>query len=571
MAIRKFRQRMKIITLIITVAFVVSSAALYIMNQMSYATTKNYALKVNGNEVKIEDVMRSKNMLANNFRNEIDEDIIGVLALDQVIENELAQELADSLKIRISSKDVNNEYKNIEANFKDKEQFKRMLTAQGYTKASLKKELEKSMKSIKAREVIGNETKNTITEEEIEKYYEENKFSIFQGLPLVDVKEKVKQYLVQEKASILFDKEIEKLREKMKLSDVNEQFTKYLEKVQIQKDDVEFTNVDYSKIYITFVSGGLDKEKAKEETDKFIDGQVKMLKAAKENGVEVDKDLSVSLQIKDAYEKLYAKIENEVAYTDEQLKEFFNKNKQFYDIQPSADAYIAYVKIEPSEADKKASEEKAKDILAIVNKDNFASIAKEKSECPSAVNGGDLGWFTKEDMVKEFSEAAFKGNVGEVYPEVVNTVFGSHIIFVQEKNEKDKIVRASHILVKSSVSLETIAEKIKEEETEADKLSKGEITFDNLPKDKYIDSSLFTAITEQGYIPGLGYKEELVKEIYKAPLNKVAVKNIDGEIYVFQKIKEIQSKEVTLHEVKDQVIKDYKTQETVEKIQNILK
>ena len=571
MAIRKFRQRMKIITLIITVAFVVSSAALYIMNQMSYATTKNYALKVNGNEVKIEDVMRSKNMLANNFRNEIDEDIIGVLALDQVIENELAQELADSLKIRISSKDVNNEYKNIEANFKDKEQFKRMLTAQGYTKASLKKELEKSMKSIKAREVIGNETKNTITEEEIEKYYEENKFSIFQGLPLVDVKEKVKQYLVQEKASILFDKEIEKLREKMKLSDVNEQFTKYLEKVQIQKDDVEFTNVDYSKIYITFVSGGLDKEKAKEETDKFIDGQVKMLKAAKENGVEVDKDLSVSLQIKDAYEKLYVKIENEVAYTDEQLKEFFNKNKQFYDIQPSADAYIAYVKIEPSEADKKASEEKAKDILAIVNKDNFASIAKEKSECPSAVNGGDLGWFTKEDMVKEFSEAAFKGNVGEVYPEVVNTVFGSHIIFVQEKNEKDKIVRASHILVKSSVSLETIAEKIKEEETEADKLLKGEITFDNLPKDKYIDSSLFTAITEQGYIPGLGYKEELVKEIYKAPLNKVAVKNIDGEIYVFQKIKEIQSKEVTLHEVKDQVIKDYKTQETVEKIQNILK
>ena len=571
MAIRKFRQRMKIITLIITVAFVVSSAALYIMNQMSYATTKNYALKVNGNEVKIEDVMRSKNMLANNFRNEIDEDIIGVLALDQVIENELAQELADSLKIRISSKDVNNEYKNIEANFKDKEQFKRMLTAQGYTKASLKKELEKSMKSIKAREVIGNEAKNTITEEEIEKYYEENKFSIFQGLPLVDVKEKVKQYLVQEKASILFDKEIEKLREKMKLSDVNEQFTKYLEKVQIQKDDVEFTNVDYSKIYITFVSGGLDKEKAKEETDKFIDGQVKMLKAAKENGVEVDKDLSVSLQIKDAYEKLYVKIENEVAYTDEQLKEFFNKNKQFYDIQPSADAYIAYVKIEPSEADKKASEEKAKDILAIVNKDNFASIAKEKSECPSAVNGGDLGWFTKEDMVKEFSEAAFKGNVGEVYPEVVNTVFGSHIIFVQEKNEKDKIVRASHILVKSSVSLETIAEKIKEEETEADKLLKGEITFDNLPKDKYIDSSLFTAITEQGYIPGLGYKEELVKEIYKAPLNKVAVKNIDGEIYVFQKIKEIQSKEVTLHEVKDQVIKDYKTQETVEKIQNILK
>lgn len=298
---------------------------------------------------------------------------------------------------------------------------------------------------------------------------------------------------------------------------------------------------------------------------------MKILKSAKENGIEVDKDLSISLQIKDAYEKLYNKIESQIEYKDEDLKKFFDENKQFYNIQPSADAYIAYFKVKPSDADKKASEEKAKDILAIVNKDNFASIAKEKSECPSSVNGGDLGWFTKEDMVKEFSDAAFKGNVGEVYPEVVNTVFGSHIIFVQEKNEKDKTVRASHILVKSNVSPETIAEKLKEEELEADKLAKGEETFENLPKDKFTDSSLFTSITEQGYIPGLGYKEELVKEIYKAPLNKVVVKNIDGEIYVFQKIKEIQRKEVSLDEVKDQVIKDYKTQKTVEKIQNILK
>lgn len=571
MAIRKFRQKMKIITLVITVAFVLSSVALYIMNQMSYATTKNYALKINKNEIKIEDIMRSKNILANNFRNEVDEDIIGVLALNQVIENELAQELADSLKIRISSKDVNNEYKNIEANFKDKEQFKRMLTARGYTKASLKKELEKSMKSMKAREVIGAEAKDTITEEEIEKYYEENKYSIFQGLPLVDVKERVEQYLIQEKSTMLFDKEIKKLKEKMTLSDINEQFAKYIEKPQIEKEGLQFTNVDYSKIYITFVSSGLDKEKAKEETDKFINNQIKVLKVARENGIEIDKELSVSLQIKDAYEKLYNKIENQIEYNDEELKKFFEENKKFYNIQPSADAYIAYSRIKPSEADKKISEEKAKDILAIVNKDNFASIAKEKSECPSSVKGGDLGWFTKEDMVKEFSEAAFKGNVGEVYPEIVNTVFGSHIIFVQEKNEKDKTVRASHILVKAEVSPETVAEKIKEEELKAEKLSKGEETFENLPKDEYIDSSLFTSITEQGYIPGLGYKEELVKEIYKSPVNKVVVKNIGEEIYIYQKIKEVQRKEVSLDEVKDQVIKDYKIQKTIEQIQNILK
>ena len=569
MAIRKFRQRMKVITLVITIAFAVSSAALYVMNQMSYTTTKNYAFKINGNKVKLEDVMRSKSMLANNFRNEVDEDIIGVLALNQVVENELAQELADSLKIKISSKDINNEYQNIESNFKDKEQFKRMLTAQGYTKASLKKELEKSMRSIKAREVIGSQV--TVNDEEIGKYYEENKFYLFQGLPLEDVKERVKQYLIQEKANDLYQQELEKLKDKMVLSDVNQEFDKYMEKVQVEKDGVEFTNVDYSKIYITFISNGLDKEAAKEETDKFIESQVKMVKAAENNGIEIAKDLPVSLKVKEAYEKLYSKLESQVVVNDEELNKFFEANRMKYDIYPSADAYIAYVKLYPSDADKKIANEKAKEILKTVNKDNFASIAKEKSECPSAANGGELGWFTKEDMVAEFSDAAFKGKAGEIYPEVVDTVFGSHIIFVQEKNEDDKTVRASHILVKSNVSPETIAERVKLEEEQALKLSNGEIKFENLPKDKYVDSSLFTKITEQGYIPGIGYKEELAEEIYKAPLNKVVVKNIGKDIYVFQKIKEVQSKKMTLDEVKEQVTKDYKAQKTMEEIQNLLK
>ena len=569
MAIRKFRQRMKVITLVITIAFAVSSAALYVMNQMSYTTTKNYAFKINGNKVKLEDVMRSKSMLANNFRNEVDEDIIGVLALNQVVENELAQELADSLKIKISSKDINNEYQNIESNFKDKEQFKRMLTAQGYTKASLKKELEKSMRSIKAREVIGSQV--TVNDEEIGKYYEENKFYLFQGLPLEDVKERVKQYLIQEKANDLYQQELEKLKDKMVLSDVNQEFDKYMEKVQVEKDGVEFTNVDYSKIYITFISNGLEKEAAKEETDKFIESQVKMVKAAEDNGIEIVKDLPVSLKVKEAYEKLYSKLESQVVVNDEELNKFFEANRMRYDIYPSADAYIAYVKLNPSDTDKKIANEKAKEILKTVNKDNFASIAKEKSECPSAANGGELGWFTKEDMVAEFSDAAFKGKAGEIYPEVVDTVFGSHIIFVQEKNEDDKTVRASHILVKSNVSPETIAERVKLEEEQALKLSNGEIKFENLPKDRYVDSSLFTKITEQGYIPGIGYKEELAEEIYKAPLNKVVVKNIGKDIYIFQKIKEVQSKKMTLDEVKEQVTKDYKAQKTMEEIQNLLK
>ena len=118
----------------------------------------------------------------------------------------------------------------------------------------------------------------------------------------------------------------------------------------MKKDGVEFTNVDYSKIYITFISNGLEKEAAKEETDKFIESQVKMVKAAEDNGIEIAKDLPVSLKVKEAYEKLYSKLESQVVVNDEELNKFFEANRMRYDIYPSADAYIAYVKLNPSDS-----------------------------------------------------------------------------------------------------------------------------------------------------------------------------------------------------------------------------
>lgn len=567
MAIRKFRKQMKVITIIITVAFVVSSLALYIINHMTYSSTKNYALKINGNKIKIEDVLRSKNMISNNFRNEIDEDIVGTLALDQVIENELVQEMADNLKIKISSKDINNEYNNLESNFKDKEQFRRMLTAQGYTKASLKKELERSMKSIKLRETIGASV--SVTDEEINEFYEENKFTMLQGLSLEESKDQIKGYLIEEKAGEAYQKEIAKLKEKMVVTEVDPQFTNYLEKVKVEKDGITFTNVDYSKIYITFISNGLPKDKALEETDRFIDTQVKILKKAEEYQVKLEEGLPISLQVKEAYDGIYSAIENKINPTSEDLNSYFEKNRMRYDIHPSVGAYISFIKIEPSDLDKANSEKIAKDILTTVTPENFASIAKEKSSCPSSVNGGELGWFTKDQMVPEFSEAAFKGEVGKIYPEVVNTVFGSHIIYVEEK-DGDK-VKASHILVKNEISQETIDAKLKEVQEQAEKISNGEIAFKDLPTDKYLNTNLFTGITDQGYIPGLGYKEILTDEIYKAPLNKVVYKNLDGEIFIFQKINEIKARKVDLSEVKENVERDYKAQKATEKIQEILK
>src|SRR6516225_4836448 len=83
-----------------------------------------------------------------------------------------------------------------------------------------------------------------------------------------------------------------------------------------------------------------------------------------------------------------------------------------------------------------ATEGEAKDIEAqLKNGADFATLAKEKSKDPGAAEGGDLGYFTKDQMVPEFAEAAFKLDKGQI-SDPVKTQFGWHIIKVEDKRIK---------------------------------------------------------------------------------------------------------------------------------------
>lgn len=64
---------------------------------------------------------------------------------------------------------------------------------------------------------------------------------------------------------------------------------------------------------------------------------------------------------------------------------------------------------------------------------DFATLAKEKSTDPNKADGGDLGYFTKDRMVPEFSEAAFKLEKGKYTETPVKTQFGYHVILVEDK------------------------------------------------------------------------------------------------------------------------------------------
>jgi peptidyl-prolyl cis-trans isomerase C len=82
------------------------------------------------------------------------------------------------------------------------------------------------------------------------------------------------------------------------------------------------------------------------------------------------------------------------------------------------------------------SEDEAKTLLdQIKGGADFATLAKEKSKDPGAAEGGDLGYFTKDQMVPEFAEVAFKMYPGQL-SNPVKTQFGWHIIKVEDKRTK---------------------------------------------------------------------------------------------------------------------------------------
>ena len=82
------------------------------------------------------------------------------------------------------------------------------------------------------------------------------------------------------------------------------------------------------------------------------------------------------------------------------------------------------------------TEDEAKAILAqLKGGADFATLAKEKSKDPGAAEGGDLGYFTKDQMVPEFAAVAFKLDKGQL-SDPVKTQFGWHIIKVEDKRVK---------------------------------------------------------------------------------------------------------------------------------------
>jgi peptidyl-prolyl cis-trans isomerase C len=126
------------------------------------------------------------------------------------------------------------------------------------------------------------------------------------------------------------------------------------------------------------------------------------------------------------------------ALTDEAMHKVYDDAIKQMPAEEEVHARHILVRV-PAGDDKasKAAEDKIKAVIVRLKKgEDFAKVAAEVTEDPSGkANGGDLGFFTKEQMVPEFADVAFSLDKGKI-SEPVKTQFGWHVIKVEDKRQK---------------------------------------------------------------------------------------------------------------------------------------
>jgi len=226
---------------------------------------------------------------------------------------------------------------------------------------------------------------------------------------------------------------------------VNELIAKKLLEQELTKRKIKITEDDIKAQRVRIVEA--------------IGGEERLKELMTENGIS-EKQLEEDIINEVKIDKLVESITS-VKISDKEVKDYYNKNKAQFNTPDRVRASHILIVSNPEvireeviEKDKKGTlsaaqiDEKVnaevakrleltKEIRAKLakNPDDFAKLAKEYSEDKgSAVKGGDLGFFTRESMVKPFADAAFNLKVGTI-SDIVVSEYGNHIILTTDRSK----------------------------------------------------------------------------------------------------------------------------------------
>ncbi len=149
------------------------------------------------------------------------------------------------------------------------------------------------------------------------------------------------------------------------------------------------------------------------------------------------KQAMTQLQKATAYQMIYdQQCEGMLDVNEAEIEQYYGTHKRFQPFTEPAQCHCRHILIDPNQqapgdvpeiADQKALEQAEILLQQLRDGGDFAKLAQTYSHCPTAPQGGDLGYFSQGDMVEPFNSVAFSLDVNEI-SEVVKTQFGYHII-----------------------------------------------------------------------------------------------------------------------------------------------
>lgn len=212
-----------------------------------------------------------------------------------------------------------------------------------------------------------------------------------------------------------------------------------------------------AKVSEKMLSERLKEVKAKFKSDSIFEHRLA------DRGMTVDQykqELEIDMYMDQLIKK---EIEPKIKIAEKDARAYYDKNKSKFESEEKVRASIMLLKFNPKEgkAGEQAVLKKFESILLQVkNGSDFGALAQQHSQDSLSSKGGDLGFFTKEQMLPAFSTRAFKMKVGEV-SDIFRTGHGFHILKVTDrkpgglspfKAEKEKIEK---FLAKKQVSQAT--------------------------------------------------------------------------------------------------------------------
>jgi peptidyl-prolyl cis-trans isomerase D len=247
------------------------------------------------------------------------------------------------------------------------------------------------------------------------------------------------------------------------------------------------------------------------------------------------------------------------------VEAYYRENQEDYSVDETVKARHILLKL-PQDADPSLVSEKRQKAVEIMEEarsgKDFAELAKARSEGPTREKGGDLGSFTREDMVKPFSDKAFSMKPGEI-SEPVRTRFGWHIIKVEDRTEAHvKPLAEVEEEIRESLSLRQARDRAYDEAVAMYNTSFGGedlVTNSQGREDVSVETTGF--FTRQEGPEGVESPAKFAKTAFQLPLTEVSdVVEIGDGFYLIQAIERQEASIPEFETVREQVKKDLKRQ-----------